>query len=200
MRRWFVIALLALVLLGGGTALSYYVDALWYDSLGFGDVFWKTLRLQSQIFSLFGGLTFLILYGSYLALKPPRLGELTGVPILINGQPIRLPVEPVFRLIALVGALLIGAATGAGMVADWTTLSLYWSGAARTVTTAADPIFQKPIGFYLFSLPAYELLSGWLMTLAVIVTAVAGFFALIASGARVVNRFRPDPRSSHVDS
>jgi len=46
MRRWFVIALLALVLLGGGTALSYYVDALWYGSLGFCDVFWKTLRLQ----------------------------------------------------------------------------------------------------------------------------------------------------------
>ena len=34
------------LLLGGGTALSYYVDALWFDSLGYGDVFWTTLRLQ----------------------------------------------------------------------------------------------------------------------------------------------------------
>src|SRR4029078_8741277 len=118
MRRWFVIALLAIVLLGGGTALSYYVDALWYDSLGYSDVFWKTLRLQSQIFSLFGGLTFLILYGSYLALKPPRLGELTGVPILINGQPLRLPVEPVLRLLVLVGGAVIAVGTGAGRVAE----------------------------------------------------------------------------------
>jgi uncharacterized membrane protein (UPF0182 family) len=36
------------------------------------------------------------------------------------------------------------------------------------------------------------------MTLAVIVTAVAGFFALISSGARVVNRFRPDPQASRA--
>jgi hypothetical protein len=38
------------------------------------------------------------LYGSYLALKPATLGELAGLPILINGQPIKLPVEPVIRI------------------------------------------------------------------------------------------------------
>ena len=58
MRRWITIAALAVVLLGGGTALSYYVDSLWFDSLGYADVFWKTLRLQSQIFTLFGDITF----------------------------------------------------------------------------------------------------------------------------------------------
>jgi uncharacterized membrane protein (UPF0182 family) len=194
MRRWIIIAALAVVLLGGGTALSYYVDSLWYDSLGYAEVFWKTLRLQSQIFTLFGGITFLVIYGSFLALKPARLGELSGVPILINGQPIRLPVEPVFRLIAVVGSVLLAAATGAGMLAEWPALALYWTGAGQAGTSAIDPIFHRPVVFYLFTLPAYELLSGWVMTLAVIVTAVAAFFALISSGARVVNRFRPDPR------
>jgi len=43
------------------------------------------------VFSSFAVATFLVLYGAYVALKPPRLGELTGVPILINGQPIKLP-------------------------------------------------------------------------------------------------------------
>ena len=47
----FVLALLAILLLAAGTALSYYVDALWFGSLGYGDVFWKTLRLQSAIFT-----------------------------------------------------------------------------------------------------------------------------------------------------
>ena len=55
-----------------------------------------------------------------------RLGELTGVPILINGQPIQLPVEPVLRLIALGGSLAIAVVTGAGMMANWQTLALYW--------------------------------------------------------------------------
>src|SRR5262245_38796469 len=190
-RRWLLIVLLALVVFGGGTVLSYYVDALWFDSLGYGDVFWKTLRIQSQIFTGAGAITFLVLYGSFLALKPERLGELTGVPILINGQPIRLPVEPVLRLIAVAVAALIAAATAAGMLADWTTLALWWNGAGDSPLSNSDPIFFKPIAFYLFTLPAYQLLSGWLLTLTVIVTAVAGFFAMISSGGRVFGRRLP---------
>src|SRR5215467_10712409 len=78
--------------------------------------------------------TFLILYGSFLALKPPKLGELAGLPILINGQPIKLPVEPVIRLVALAGSFVIAAATGGAMMSEWNVLALYWqsgSDAAR---------------------------------------------------------------------
>ena len=52
---------------GTGTALSYYVDALWFDSLGYVDVFWKTLNLQGAVFSVTAVTTFSILFGSYLA-------------------------------------------------------------------------------------------------------------------------------------
>ena len=93
--RLLLLAVLAILLVGGGATLSYYVDALWFDSLGFSDVFWTTLNLRAAVFLGFAVVTFLILYGSFLALKPARLGELAGLPILINGQPIRLPVEPV---------------------------------------------------------------------------------------------------------
>src|SRR5438093_9626997 len=82
---------LAAVVFGGGTAVSYYVEALWFQSLGYLDVFWKTLNLQGAIFSVFAVVTFLTLYGSYFAFKPVRLGELAGLPILINGQPLKLP-------------------------------------------------------------------------------------------------------------
>ena len=76
LRRWLLLAALALIVFGGGTILSYYVDSLWFDSLGYGDVFWKTLRIQSLVFTTFGAVTFLILYGSFLALKPERLDHL----------------------------------------------------------------------------------------------------------------------------
>src|SRR5438874_13256000 len=44
-RRFFflILAVLAVIVIGGRTALSYYVDVLWFESLGYGDVFWKTL-------------------------------------------------------------------------------------------------------------------------------------------------------------
>src|SRR5438045_8248869 len=147
--RLFALVAAGLLLLSAGTALSYYVDALWFASLGVGDVFWRTLNIQARIFSGFTILTFLVLYGGFTVLKPARLGELAGLPILINGQPIRLPVEPVIRLVALGGALVIAAATGAAMMSEWTTLALYWQNGSAAVRAAGaasvDPIFGRPL-------------------------------------------------------
>jgi len=198
-RRGLILLLVVagVLLLGGGTALSYYVDALWFDSLGYGAVFWKTLNLQATVFSTFTLATFVILYGSFVALKPPRLGELTGFPILINGQPIKLPVEPVLRLIAIVASLLIAFATGAGMMAQWSTLALWWYARGDALPRAAagvvDPIFGRPLPFYLFTLPAWQLLSGWVMTLAVIVAGVALFFTVVTGGTRMLGARRDYP-------
>jgi len=36
---YFLLALVAIVVLGSRTALSYWVDLLWFQSLGYGDVF-----------------------------------------------------------------------------------------------------------------------------------------------------------------
>jgi uncharacterized membrane protein (UPF0182 family) len=195
--RLLLLAVIAAVVLGGGTALSYYVDALWWGSLGVADVFWKTLNMQAAAFVGFAVVTFIILYGSFLALKPARLGELAGLPILINGQPIRLPVEPVIRLVALGASLLIAVATGAGMTAAWPTLALYWYGqsdAVRATAAVVDPIFGRPLTFYLFTLPAYQLVSGWLMTLAVVAAAVAVFFVVVTGGTRMLGaRREPGP-------
>src|SRR6185295_13480521 len=191
--RLFLLVVAGLLLLSGGTALSYYVDALWFESLGVGDVFWTTLRIQSLIFSGFALATFLILYGSFVALKPARLGELAGLPILINGQPIRLPVEPVIRLIALGGSVLFAIITASAMASEWTTLGLYWYAGADVTRSAAagavvDPVFNRPLTFYFFTLPAWQLVSGWLLTLAVIASAVGLFFVTISGGTRLLVR------------
>ena len=190
--RLLLFGAIAFVLFGGGTALSYYVESLWFDSLGFAEVFWKTLRFQSVIFTVFVVATFFLLYGAYLALKPARL-DLTSGPILINGQPLRLPVEPVLRLIALVASAFLGVVTGLGMMSDWTTFALYLN-QPPPVNPALDPIFGRPTTFYLFTLPVWQLVAGWLTSLAVIVGVVAVFFAVVAGGARVLTR---DKAGSH---
>src|ERR1022692_1263216 len=117
-RRRFLIILAVLVgiLFVVRASLSYYVDVLWFGSLGYADVFWKTLSLQWGIFAAFAVATFLVLYGSFLALKRAHLPDLpSGHTILIGGQPVKLPVERVLRLIALGVSLAIAVATGAAM-------------------------------------------------------------------------------------
>ena len=185
-RRFFLIlAVLGGVVFGGRAVLSYYVDVLWFGSLGYEDVFWRTLRLQGGILAAFAAATFLILYGSFLALRRAHLPDMpNGHTLLIGGQPVKLPVEPVLHLIALGVSLAIAAATGAAMVGEWQTLALFWY--APRASGVLDPIFGKPLNFFLFALPAWQLIAGWLLTLAVIVCALAVFFLFITGGARML--------------
>src|ERR1700678_3422557 len=186
-RRFLLIrAILAGIFFGGRTALSYSVDVLWFRSLGYGEVFWKTLGLQWGAFAAFAAATFLILYGSFLALKRAHLADLpAGHTILIGGRPVKLPVEPVLRVIALGVSLAIAAATGAGMMAEWPTLALFWY-APHSTDGVMDPIFGKPLNFFLFALPAWQLVAGWLLTLAMLTCLLAGFFLFITGGSRVL--------------
>ncbi len=187
-RRLFltIVAVLGAIVFGGRTAVSYYVDVLWFDSLGYRDVFWKTLGLQWGIFAVFATATFIVLFGSFLALKRAHLPDLPpGHTILIGGQAVKLPVEPVLRLIALGVSVVIAAATGGAMTGEWPTLALFWF-APRTAGGIVDPIFGKPLNFFLFALPAWQLIAGWLLTLSLIACALAVFFILITGGVRVL--------------
>ncbi|HYA24951.1 MAG TPA: UPF0182 family protein [Terriglobales bacterium] len=185
-RRLFflILAVLVVVVFGGGTAVSYYVEALWFGSLGYGEVFRKTLSLQWGIFAAFSALTFLILYGWFLALRWTYRNELpSGSTILIGGQPLRLPVERILGLIGFLASLVIAFITGASMMTEWPTFALYWY-APSTTGGVLDPIFGKPVNFYLFTLPAWQSITGWLLTLAVIACVVAVFFVFVTGSTR----------------
>ena len=172
--RWgvalFVAAVLAIIL-GSRTVISYWVDLLWFQSLGYGDVFWKTLSLQWTVFAIFALATFALLYGSLRALlRAHRFALPRDHSIVVAGQPVILSVEPALRIIALCISLLVAVVAGASMLADWPTLALFWY-APRTAANLADPIFGRPLSFFLFTLPAIHLILSWLLTLAVFATS-----------------------------
>ena len=185
-RIIFIVVLVGIVIFGGRAAVSYYIDALWFGSLGYGDVFRKTLSLQWAVFAVFTVATFFILYGWFLALRRAHRSDfLSGGTIFIGRQPLKLPVDRFLRLIALVISIIIAAGAGAGMMAKWQTFALYWY-APRTLGGVVDPIFGKPLHFYLFTLPTWQSVVDWLLTLAVMACVVAGFFVLIAGSTRVL--------------
>jgi uncharacterized protein len=193
-RRRLLLALLivaGVLFFGGDLILSYYVDALWFASLGYSDVFWTSIAIETAVFAGFAVATFLILYGAYLLLKPARMTDLGAV--IINGRPVSLPVEPVLRVAALVLSLFAAVIAGAGMMAEWPTFALWWHAAPALAGGGidVDPIFGRPLAFYLFTLPAWEIVAGWLTTMAVIVCGLAVFFAFVSGGAqRFTGSFR----------
>ena len=165
---------------------QYWVDLLWFRSLGYGEVFWKTFGLKWGIFAAFAAVTFLILYGAFSALKRAHSADLpTDHTIFIAGNAVNLPVASSLRLIAIVLSIIIALATGAAMEAQWPTLALFRY-APHSTGSVADPIFGMPLNFYLFTLPAWQLIAGWLLTLAVIACILSVLFILIAGSSRAL--------------
>ncbi len=185
LAAYLLIALIVLIFIGSRAAISYWVDLQWFGSLGFAPVFWKTFSLQWGTFAAFASLTFLVLFGAFLALRHGHSGDLPEThTIFFAGRPVELPVAKFLRSFALIAALLISIVTGFAMESQWPTLALYWH-APATAASSADPIFGRPLGFYLFTLPAWELIAGWLLTLAVMISILAVLFLIAAGGGRL---------------
>jgi uncharacterized protein len=196
-RILYLIALVLGVFLCGRIGLSSWVDLLWFQSLGYGEVFWKSLGLQIADFVFFAGATFLILYSAFSAIRRSHEADLPRAhAIVIAGEQISLSVQPVLRVISLCISIFIACVTGLGLMAEWPTLALFWY-APHATGNVADPIFGKPLNFFLFTLPAWQLITNWLLTLAVAICAVAVLFLLITSGARSLARrqitYAPSP-------
>jgi uncharacterized membrane protein (UPF0182 family) len=113
---------------------------------------------------------------------------MTGGAIFINRQRVTLPVAAAIKWGALGLSLAVAAASGAAMMARWTTLALFWHAPAGA--TAPDPIFGRSLSFYLFVLPAWQLICGWLLALAVVATGIAALLIVMVGGTRVLSRGR----------
>jgi uncharacterized protein len=188
-RRYVLFLLVAVVLVvifGSRTALSYYVDSLWFGSLGYGEVFRKTLLLQWSLFGIFAALTFFILYGWYLALKWFYRNELpSGGTIFVGGQPLKVPVDRIFHLVGFGACAVVGIISGVSATANWTTFAQYLY-ATHTAAGPADPMFGRPVSFYLFTLPAWEFIAGWLLTLAIFTCLIAVLFIFTTGASRAL--------------
>src|ERR1035438_9787462 len=71
-----LLALIVGFLFAAQAALSSWVNLLWFRSLGYGDVFWTTLRLEWLAFLVFAVVTFLIMAAAFSALKRAYQGYL----------------------------------------------------------------------------------------------------------------------------
>jgi uncharacterized membrane protein (UPF0182 family) len=179
-----IAALLFVAFIVARICLSGWVDLLWFKSLGYGDVFWKTAVIEAFVFLLSATITFLILYGAFFMVRRSHHADLpTNHAIVLGGQRVSLSVAPALRVISLVVSIVVALLTGLTMMSQWPTLALFWY-APHTAGPVTDPIFSRPLKFFLFSLPAWRMIDDWLLTLAIATCAVAVLFLIITSGSR----------------
>ncbi|UWZ85379.1 UPF0182 family membrane protein [Occallatibacter riparius] len=183
---WIVLAFVVVVLLFSfRTLVSYYVENLWFGSLGYASVFWTSLRLEWTAFAVFAIATFAVLYGwCRILLHATERDVLAAGTLRFGDRIIHLPLERVLGWGALVLSALISLGAGGGMMSDWPKFALYLH-RPSIAGEFADPILGRPLDFYLFTLPIWELLAGWLLTLAILMCIATAFSAVLSGGSRI---------------
>ncbi|HEX8144348.1 MAG TPA: UPF0182 family protein [Pyrinomonadaceae bacterium] len=177
-RRWVIGAAILLVFILT-RALSIYIDALWFGSLGYSSVYWYSFRFKLAVFIIFALLTVLILRGAFWLLERVfKTHAIERRTIMLNNQPIEISPARILRPLAWVVSLIFGLIYGLGMREEWQLFALYMN---QPATTGSDPIFQKPLGFYLFSLPVQQLLNSWLLMLAFVILCASVIYSLLSS-------------------
>ena len=181
---WIVLAVL-IVLFSARTAISYYVDSLWFSSLEYSQVFWRTLDFKWIAFLIPFVLTFLILFAWFSTLRHACRDELHNAgTIVLGSRTFELPVDPVLKVGGLIASALIALLAGASFMNEWTRFALYWFAGAST-NGPRDPIFGKSLSFYFFTLPVLHFLFGWLLMVAILACAIAGLFILFTGGSQL---------------
>ncbi|MGA8110326.1 MAG: UPF0182 family protein, partial [Acidobacteriaceae bacterium] len=185
-----LIALILLFFFGASTLLSWYVDSNWFDSLGYRSVFWKGLELGWVAFAVFFAATFLLLYGWFMALWRMHQPDLPhDRSFFVGRQQLSLPLRRALRWIGLLVSLVIALISGAAMMAEWPTFALLRA-APPAAHPVLDPVFGKPLNFYLFTLPAWQLVIGWLLGMAILACVGAAGFLLLAASSHAISRGR----------
>src|SRR2546421_10036596 len=176
-RRWKWLILVAIIVLFfiASRSVSIYLSAAWFGSLGYASIFWFIFRAKLEIF-----LVFLILTTAILRVAFWLIGRAFSSisferrTVFINQQPVNFSPARVLRPLAWVVSIVAGFIFAFGMRESWRSFALYFHQAA---TNKSDPIFNKPVGFYLFTLPVYDAVSSCLITLSFIILVAAIIYA-----------------------
>jgi uncharacterized protein len=168
------------------TALSgFFVDILWYREVDFSQVFWKVLWTKALLGLLFGAAFFGILYVNLLIVRntTPRYRAMTPQQEILERY--RLALEPyAWWLIPLVAAV-IAAFVGYGVTTRWQTFLLWQnSGGVTFGPENLDPQFHRDPAFYVFRLPWFRFVQGWLFSALVGVTFITAAAHYLWGGIR----------------
>jgi hypothetical protein len=201
MRKRFtwLIAILFLLVGSVGTMAFYFTEYKWFQSINYQQVF-TTILFQRVLVGLIGiVVTFLFVFFNLKWLQkwlarivPDEIVEPEVIQVDFGQTRQRMQGNlsefgrtiarsPLLSWIILGFSLLVSISNGLALSAQWLTVKAFFSQVPYGV---ADPIFNKDISFYMFSMPLFELLLDTVFGLVLFLFAICGFFYLSNGGFR----------------
>ena len=186
-RNWGLLVILA-ILFGLGLfngIIGLWMDWLWFEETGFPVLFTKPLVTQWSLTGLFGLFFFMVVHANAKVAR-----RLAGdQPSFSPDNLIEIPegVDQVFRKFLLGGTIFIAYIVGSWAGTKWDVYLAYQNAVAYGT---ADPLFNKDIGFYFFTLPFYQFIYqfGWAL---LVFSAIAGAAVYLIQGGVQITRSGP---------
>jgi len=169
----------ALLFMGVPSLIQFYTDWLWFGEVGYQHVFARMLTAKWTIVAVMFGVAFAAIAGNLLlAFRTLTRRELM---IVTPDGPRVVVVDPGrMRPLVLAGAGLGSFALALYAGSEWTTWLMFWN---AVPFNQQDAILGRDIGYYLFSLPVYELLRR--LAMLILVPTLIGVVLLYVSAGRV---------------
>ena len=174
-----IVVAISLILLG--LVGDFLVDWMWFSSIGYPQVFWTTIGTKAGVFFVvFSATAGALWVNAWLALSLARRRQRLPAGFSSTLSTVAMPSDPFeFMRDRLPWPGIIAAS--AGLVA----LLVAWGEASNWITFLQflyqvpygtnDPLYEKDIGFYLFSLPAWIALKNWALLTLFMSALFAGF-------------------------
>jgi uncharacterized protein len=171
---WIIVAAVVLLLLFLLKPFAtLYTDYLWFRALGYGGVFGTRFAAQIWSFFIFAILFWVIGAANVLL----ALNTNTGRRLSSIGIRQRLLTAP-STFLALLAVVLLGLLFGRIASGQWQTILTFLN---QKPFNVQDPIWHQDVSFYVFTLPFYRFVWGWLLGVVILMMLVV--FGLYASRA-----------------
>jgi len=184
--KWIIIGLILLVLIIVSGIASIYIDLIWFKSVQYIAVFWKILLTKGVVMLLFAAIFFILSFInlSYARRFAPEFKveisqdefERPEIQLYKSLQNVQVNKKFVFWF-SLIVALFMGFSEGA----NWEKILIYLN---RTSFGITEPVFNRDIGFYMFSLPFWEFVRNWLSFALTFITVVVGAIYILKKAAK----------------
>jgi len=184
-----IVAAIALILFSANRVAVLLTDFWWFDARGYRSVFTTVLSTRLLLGFGFGAIVAVLIAANLLMVRKFRPFVIPSTPQQAQIQRAREAADPYLPLLIIGVAVMFGLTSGLAISTTWETLLLWRNGAA---TGVLDPQFATDIGFYLFSLPFFQLVQSWAFTTLMLTTV------LTAGGHFLLGAIRPDAPSEKV--
>ncbi len=171
--KWLIPGIVVAILLLFNFSSGLYLDWLWFDQLGFAGVFTAILGSVWAV-RLTGWLIFAIFLFVNLLLTRRAILDMPNLvlrQVLMNSSAGNLLTKGRLLTVFLLAALIIPWFLTTPLAGEWMRVRLFFAGGESGLV---DPIFNRDVGFYLFSLPFWELVYQYLMIMTVVTIILCG--------------------------